>query len=182
MNNTPLCRCTWANSSPLMAAYHDQEWGVPERDSRKLWGKLVLDSFQAGLSWRIILRKREAFRAAFAQFEPVAVARLTPVDVDRLMQDTGIVRSRTKIEATIGNAQAYLAMQAAGEDFSTWLWGMVGGGGTHPRQWHGADTVTAVGRHLQSPQAARLQVCRRSDHLRLDAGRGHGGRPQRAVL
>ncbi|MBC7682084.1 MAG: DNA-3-methyladenine glycosylase I [Ferruginibacter sp.] len=124
---TPLCRCTWADTSPLMTAYHDEEWGVPERDSRKLWEKLVLDSFQAGLSWSIILRKREAFRAAFAQFDPEAVALFTPADVERLMQDAGIVRSRAKIAATIGNAQAYLAMQAAGVDFSTWLWGMVGG-------------------------------------------------------
>lgn len=123
---TPICRCTWADSSPLMATYHDEEWGVPERDSRKLWEKLVLDSFQAGLSWAIILRKREGFRAAFAQFDPEAVARFTPADVDRLMQDPDIVRSRAKIEATIGNAQAYLAMQAEGVDFSTWLWGMVG--------------------------------------------------------
>nr|WP_315184561.1 DNA-3-methyladenine glycosylase I [uncultured Albidiferax sp.] len=124
--NIPICRCTWADSSLLMATYHDEEWGVPERDSRKLWEKLVLDSFQAGLSWAIILRKREGFRAAFAQFDPVAVARFTPADVDRLMQDPGIVRSRAKIEATIGNAQAYLAMQTEGMDFSSWLWGMVG--------------------------------------------------------
>ncbi len=123
----PLCRCAWANSSPLMAAYHDDEWGVPEYDSRKLWEKLVLDSFQAGLSWNIILRKREGFRAAFAQFDPEAVARLTPADVERLLLDPGIVRSRAKIVATIGNAQAYLAMQAAGVDFSRWLWDMVGG-------------------------------------------------------
>ena len=124
---TPICRCAWADSSPMMAAYHDEEWGVPERDSRALWEKLMLDGFQAGLAWSIILRKREAFRAAFAQFDPEAVARFTSADVDRLVLDPGIVRSRAKIEATIGNARAYLAMQAAGVDFSSWIWGLVGG-------------------------------------------------------
>ncbi|SDN94591.1 DNA-3-methyladenine glycosylase I [Rhodoferax sp. OV413] len=124
---TPICRCAWADSSPMMAAYHDEEWGVPERDSRALWEKLMLDGFQAGLAWSIILRKRDAFRAAFAQFDPEAVARFTSADVDRLVLDPGIVRSRAKIEATIGNARAYLAMQAAGVDFSSWIWAQVGG-------------------------------------------------------
>lgn len=120
-------RCRWANGDPLMSAYHDDEWGVPEYDSRALWEKLMLDGFQAGLSWRTILYKRNAFRTAFAGFDPERVARFDHTDVDRLMQDAGIVRARAKIEATIGNARAYLAMQAAGEDFSTWVWGQVGG-------------------------------------------------------
>src|SRR5580658_5738516 len=98
---------------PLMQAYHDEEWGRPERDSRALWEKLMLDGFQAGLSWSIILRKRDAFRRAFKGFDPVAVARMTDRDVDRLLLDAGIVRSRAKIVATIGNARAYLAMQKA---------------------------------------------------------------------
>lgn len=119
-------RCRWANGDPLMSAYHDDEWGVPEYDSRALWEKLMLDGFQAGLSWRTILYKRDAFRTAFAGFDPERVARFDHTDVDRLMQDAGIVRARAKIEATIGNARAYLAMQAAGEDFSTWVWGQVG--------------------------------------------------------
>src|SRR3954447_21008565 len=92
-----------AVSDPLMQAYHDEEWGVPERDSRALWEKLMLDGFQAGLSWLTILRKRDAFRRAFQGFEPEVVARFTPADVDRLVQDPGIIRSRAKIEATIGN-------------------------------------------------------------------------------
>ena len=124
---TAPCRCTWADSSPLMAAYHDEEWGVPEYDSRALWEKLMLDGFQAGLSWSIILRKREAFRSAFAHFDPQAVAAFTSADVDRLMLDPGIVRSRAKIEATIGSARAYLAMEAEGIDFSRWIWDMAGG-------------------------------------------------------
>ena len=109
-----------------MAAYHDDEWGVPERDSRALWEKLMLDGFQAGLSWRTILCKRAAFRTAFANFEPAAVARFGAADIERLMANPGIVRSRAKIEATIGNARAYLAMQAAGEAFSTFVWGLAG--------------------------------------------------------
>ena len=119
-----------------MVAYHDEEWGVPERDSRALWEKLMLDGFQAGLSWRTILAKRDAFRAAFAGFDPAVVARFGEADVARLMADAGIVRSRSKIVATIGNARAYLAMAAAGEDFSAFVWGMAGGAtipGVDPR-------------------------------------------------
>ena len=120
-------RCAWAMDDPLMQAYHDHEWGVPERDSRALWEKLMLDGFQAGLSWSIILRKREAFRKAFRGFDPARVARFDGRDVARLLKDPGIVRSRAKIEATIGGARAYLAMQSAGEDFSQFVWWFVGG-------------------------------------------------------
>jgi DNA-3-methyladenine glycosylase I len=120
-------RCAWAADDPLMRAYHDQEWGVPERDSRALWEKLILDGFQAGLAWITILRKREAFRQAFQGFDPAVVAQFGPDDIARLLADPGIVRSRAKIEATIGNARAYLAMAEAGEDFSSFGWGMAGG-------------------------------------------------------
>lgn len=120
-------RCAWSQTHPLLESYHDQEWGVPEYDSRALWEKLMLDGFQAGLSWLTILKKRDAFRAAFVGFDPVAVAAFDASDVERLMQDAGIIRSRSKIEATIGNARAYLAMARAGEDFSSFVWNMVGG-------------------------------------------------------
>ena len=120
-------RCAWAGIDPLLHAYHDHEWGVPEYDSRALWEKLILDGFQAGLSWITILRKRDAFREAFKGFEPSIVAQFDAADVERLLGDPGIVRSRAKIEATIGNARAYLAMQAAGEDFSNFVWTMAGG-------------------------------------------------------
>ncbi|GIL39859.1 DNA-3-methyladenine glycosylase I [Roseiterribacter gracilis] len=120
-------RCAWAQNDALMVKYHDEEWGVPERDSRALWEKLQLDGFQAGLSWRTILYKRDAFRKAFKGFDPKVVARFTDKDVERLMQDEGIVRARAKIVATIGNARAYLAMEKAGEDFSKFIWGMAGG-------------------------------------------------------
>src|ERR1700677_1921244 len=110
-----LRRCTWAGSDPLHLAYHDQEWGVPQHDSRALWEMLMLEGFQAGLSWAIILRKRDAFRKAFQQFDPKKVAHFGERDILRLMNEPGIIRSRAKIEATIGGARAYLSMQAAGE-------------------------------------------------------------------
>src|ERR1700693_4206876 len=108
-------RCLWAEGDPLMAAYHDWEWGRPVRDSRALWEMLMLEGFQAGLSWRIILHRREGFRAAFKNFDPKKVARFTGDDVERLMGDAGIIRARAKILATIGGAQAYLTMQKSGE-------------------------------------------------------------------
>jgi DNA-3-methyladenine glycosylase I len=110
-----------------MQAYHDEEWGVPEFDSRAMWEKLMLDGFQAGLSWLTILRKREAFRKAFKGFDPHKVARFTEKDIARLLDDPGIVRSRAKIEATIQGARIYLAMQKEGEDFAKYIWGLAGG-------------------------------------------------------
>jgi DNA-3-methyladenine glycosylase I len=122
-------RCTWRGMAgdPLYEAYHDTEWGVPERDPRALWEKLVLDGFQAGLAWITILRKREAFRAAFANFDPEVVARFGDADRVRLMADAGIIRSNGKIDAAINGARIYLAMRDKGEDFSAFLWGIVGG-------------------------------------------------------
>ncbi|KQN30332.1 DNA-3-methyladenine glycosylase [Sphingomonas sp. Leaf34] len=122
-----LCRCRWAQSDPLLAAYHDAEWGVAERDARALWEKLMLDGFQAGLAWITILRKRKAFRAAFAGFDPVRVARFGEPEIAAMLDNAGIVRSRAKIEATIGNAHAYLAMRDAGEDFADFAWRFVDG-------------------------------------------------------
>jgi DNA-3-methyladenine glycosylase I len=123
----PKQRCSWAGNDPLYTAYHDQEWGVPEYDSRRLWETLMLEGFQAGLAWIIILRKRDAFRKAFENFDPRKVAHFTEDDIARLLQDPGIVRSRAKIEATINGARIYLAMEAAGEDFSSYAWKFVGG-------------------------------------------------------
>ncbi|MFN7389895.1 DNA-3-methyladenine glycosylase I [Brevundimonas sp.] len=120
-------RCTWCGTDPLYVAYHDTEWGVPEHDPRALWEKLVLDGFQAGLAWITILRKREAFRAAFDGFDPEKVARYGEADRARLMADPGIVRSGAKIEATIRGARVWCDMRERGEDFSGWLWGFVGG-------------------------------------------------------
>jgi DNA-3-methyladenine glycosylase I len=127
MSDLRRTRCRWAGDDPLMRAYHDREWGVAEHDSRALWEKLMLDGFQAGLSWRTILNKRDAFRKAFAGFDPKRVARFGPADIERLLGDAGIVRSRAKIEATIGGARAYLEMQKNGEDFAQFAWSFVGG-------------------------------------------------------
>jgi len=124
---TIVHRCAWADNDPLMRAYHDAEWGVPERDSRALWEKLMLDGFQAGLAWITILRKRDSFREVFKGFDPEIVARFDEADIERLLGDARIIRSRAKIEATIGNARAYLAIREAGEDFSAFVWGMAGG-------------------------------------------------------
>src|SRR5216684_4581238 len=108
-------RCSWANpKDPLYLAYHDEEWGVPEYDPRALWEKLVLDGFQAGLAWITILRKREAFRTAFAGFAPQVVARFDDADRARLMADAGIIRSRSKIDAAIDGARLYLGFQERG--------------------------------------------------------------------
>ncbi len=127
--STALTRCEWRGMAgdPLYEAYHDTEWGVPEYDSRALWEKLVLDGFQAGLAWITILRKRDAFRAAFDGFDPEKVARYGEADRARLMADAGIVRSNAKIDAAISGAKIYLAMRDNGEDFSEFCWGFVGG-------------------------------------------------------
>jgi DNA-3-methyladenine glycosylase I len=120
-------RCAWAERDPLERHYHDTEWGVPLRDSRALWECLMLEGFQAGLSWTVILRKREAFRAAFAGFDPERVAAFDESDIARLLADPGIVRSRAKIAATIEGARVYLVMQARGEAFGDYCWSFTGG-------------------------------------------------------
>ena len=137
---TEHTRCTWKgmNGDPFYEAYHDHEWGVPEWDSRALWEKLVLDGFQAGLSWITILRKREAFRAAFAGFDPEKVARFDETDRARLMADAGIIRSNGKIDAAISGARIYLDMRERGEDFGQFLWDMVGGAPIQ-NQWRAGE-------------------------------------------
>lgn len=123
---SPLCRCPWVGSDPVYLAYHDTEWGVPEYDSRALWEKLVLDGFQAGLSWLTILKKRDNFRRAFAGFDPNIVAEWGAAEVDALVKDAGIIRHRGKIEATITNARAWQQLEAAG-GFDAFLWRYVDG-------------------------------------------------------
>lgn len=124
---TNIHRCTWAEGDPLMRAYHDEEWGVPQHDSRMLWEMLMLEGFQAGLAWITVLRKREAFREAFAGFEPTKVARFGESDVERLMGDAGIIRARAKIEATIQGARIYCEMAERGESFCEFCWSFTGG-------------------------------------------------------
>jgi DNA-3-methyladenine glycosylase I len=120
-------RCGWELTDPLMIAYHDEEWGVPLHDDRKIFEFLVLDAFQAGLSWAIVLRKREGFRRAFHDFEPARVARMTPRTVERLLLDPGIIRNRLKIEAAISNARSFLSVQKEFGSFDRYIWGFVGG-------------------------------------------------------
>ncbi|WP_340110433.1 DNA-3-methyladenine glycosylase I [Pikeienuella sp. HZG-20] len=119
-------RCPWCGSDPLYVAYHDEEWGVPERGSRALFEKLILDGFQAGLSWLTILKKRPAFRAAFDDFDPVRIARYGEADVLRLLGDAGIVRHRGKIESAISGARAWIEIEASG-GFDTFLWDFTDG-------------------------------------------------------
>lgn len=114
-------RCGWVGLDDIYVRYHDTEWGVPEYDSRALWEKLILDGFQAGLSWITILKKRENFRDAFANFDPEIVANWSEAEVETLLQNPGIIRHRGKIEATIGNARAYLEIEA-NEGFDQFLW------------------------------------------------------------
>jgi DNA-3-methyladenine glycosylase I len=120
-------RCAWAGSDSLYIAYHDKEWGVPQRDPRMLWEMLMLEGFQAGLAWITVLRKRESLRAAFRGFEPAKVARFGEKDIARLLADPGIIRSRAKIEATIAGAQIYQAMMKNGEDFADYSWSFTKG-------------------------------------------------------
>ena len=150
-------RCAWANpSDALYVAYHDEEWGVPERDPRALWEKLVLDGFQAGLAWKTILHKREGFRAAFANFDPEIVARFGEADRARLMADAGIIRSNAKIDAAIDGARRFLAMREAGEDFSEFLWSFVGGAPIQNR-WTSIREVPA-----QTPEAQAMSKALRA--------------------
>src|SRR6266699_2103975 len=120
-------RCSWANSSTLYLEYHDTEWGVPAHDDRRLFEFLILEGAQAGLSWATILNKRPHYRRLFAEFDPVRVARFTPARVERLMKDPGIVRNRLKVNSAVGNARAFLRVQAEFGSFDRYLWPFVGG-------------------------------------------------------
>lgn len=136
-----LHRCPWPGTDPLYVAYHDEEWGVPEWDSRALFEKLILDGFQAGLSWITILRKRDAFRKAFDGFEPSKIARYKPAKVEKLMLDTGIVRNRSKIESTIKSAQVWLEIEA-NQGFSNYLWDFVDGVPVQGKLKHMGEMLT----------------------------------------
>lgn len=140
-----IIRCPWAERDPLERHYHDTEWGVPVRDARALWECLMLEGFQAGLSWTVILRKRENFRRAFAEFDPEAVASFGEEDILRLLADPGIVRSRAKIVATIEGARIFNAMQARGEDFADYCWSFTGGA---PQPGDGRATETELSRSI----------------------------------
>jgi DNA-3-methyladenine glycosylase I len=134
-------RCAWI-TDPLMQRYHDEEWGVPLHDDRKHFEFLVLDAFQAGLSWKTVLAKRENFRKAFSGFDPSRVARYGKREVTRLLTDAGIIRNRQKIDATIRNARAFLDVQAAEGSFDLFIWQFTGGC-TRPNRWRSMKQVPA---------------------------------------
>jgi DNA-3-methyladenine glycosylase I len=147
-------RCPWAGIDPIYVAYHDDEWGVPEYDDRALFEKLILDGFQAGLSWITILRKRDNFRRAFSDFDPEKIARYTPKKIERLMQDAGIVRNRAKIEGAVTSARIWLDIMEKGPGFSHLLWDRLDG---RPQQNKfkstkqipaATDLSTAISKHL----------------------------------
>ena len=172
-----VVRCGWAEESALYRSYHDDEWGRPVVDDARLFEKIVLEGFQAGLSWITILRKREVFREVFSGFETEAVAAFGPADVDRLLSDAGIVRHRGKIEAAIGNAQAAVALAEECGGLAAYFWPWAP---ERPAP-AGFDDIPAVDPGLdfaeQGPQAARVAL-RGADHgLRLHAGDGPGQRP-----
>ena len=166
-----LYRCEWAGSDPLMIAYHDEEWGVPCHDDRDLFERLILEGFQAGLSWSTILRKRQAFIRAFDGFDPEIVARYGPDDVARLLDDAGIVRNRLKVAAAISNAQAFLETRDEFGTFDAYIWQFAPDAlGPRPRSpgGHSGDDA-GIRRHEQRSEAARVSLRRQHDLLRLHA-------------
>ena len=142
---TQVTRCGWVSDDPLYIAYHDQEWGRPEHDSRALFELLCLEGQQAGLSWITVLKKRENYRKQFHGFDPHKMAGMTQDDVERLLQDSGLIRHRGKIEALIGNARIWLALKEEGTDFAEWLWSFVDGQPVvnHWQHFRDAPTSTA---------------------------------------
>ena len=152
-----LVRCPWVGQDPVYIQYHDREWGVPVFDDRALFEMLVLEGFQAGLSWLIILRKRENFRRAFDGFVPAKIARYTPKKVERLMQDEGIVRNRLKIEGTILSARAWLEMMEKENGFSRFLWDFVDGRPqiNHIKGMKGVPAQTDLSRNISKELAGR---------------------------
>ena len=134
-------RCGWCGTEPLYVDYHDNEWGVPERDPRALWEKLVLDGFQAGLSWITILRKRDSFREVFEGFDPERVAAWGEKEIENALQNPGIIRHRGKIEATVKGARLFLEIESD-KGFTPWLWGFVDGAPVQNR-WTSLSEVPA---------------------------------------
>ena len=156
-------RCAWGLSDPIYVRYHDREWGFPVRDERRLFEKICLEGFQAGLSWLTILKKREAFRAAFANFEAERVARFGARDVARLLQNAGIVRHRGKIEATIANARATLALREAHGSLAAFVWRFQPPAEERPRRM----TLAALRRLTETPTSRTLSKALRAEGFRF---------------
>ena len=180
-----LYRCAWPQQDPLYVAYHDTEWGVPEYDDRALFEKLVLDGFQAGLSWITILRKRDNFRRAFDGFVPATIARYGKRKTNALMQDAGIVRNRAKIEGTIASARGWLDAMEKGPGFSELLWDFVDGKPkiNHFRSGAEIPAETPASRAMSKELARRGFKILWADHrVRFHAGDRDGQRSPRDVL
>ncbi len=178
---TTRTRCGWA-TTPLSIAYHDAEWGNPIHDDCVLFEFITLEGAQAGLSWETILKKRDGYREAFAEFDPAKVARFTPARVERLMQNAGIVRNRLKIDSTITNAKAFLAVQREFGSFDAYVWGCVRGAPIVNRQALAEGSAGAYARiGCAEPRSlqAWLQIRRLDDLLCVHAGGGPGQRPHR---
>ena len=142
--NRPVTRCPWSEGvSPTYLEYHDREWGVPVHDARKQFEFLILEGAQAGLSWSTILHRRDGYRRAFADFDPVKVARFTPARIEKLLQDPGIIRNRLKVAAAVSNARAFLEIAAALGSFDAYIWGFVGGK-PQRNQWRSQGEVPAT--------------------------------------
>ena len=158
-------RCNWLGDDPLYVDYHDQEWGVPVFDDKALFEKLILDGFQAGLSWITILRKREHFLNAFDNFEPDVIASYGSEKIESLLQDSGIIRNRLKIECTISSAQAWQNLRLSGQEFSNFLWQFVGG---KPiiNSWETSEQVPS--------ETNRFQLLWSDNLLCIHAGSGDG--------
>ncbi len=135
-------RCAWAGTDPMMVKYHDEEWGVPVHDDRELFEHLILDAFQAGLSWKTILHKRENFRAAFDGFDAERIARYGEAERVRLLSDAGIVRNRMKVDATFGNARQFLRLQEEHGSFDAWIWQFTDGR-TKRNSWESMHEIPA---------------------------------------
>ena len=153
-------RCPWCGDDPLYVTYHDEEWGRPLRDGGALWVCLILEAFQAGLSWITILRRREGFRAAFAGFEPGVIAGWGEAEVSRLLADARIIRHRGKIEATIAGARALLRIEA-GPGFSQFIWAHVG----HQPMQNGRESI--AGLPVQTPQAVALSKALKAEGFKF---------------
>jgi DNA-3-methyladenine glycosylase I len=160
-----LARCAWLNSDPIYIAYHDDEWGLEVRGDREIFERITLEGFQAGLSWISILKRREGFRSAFYDFKLEAVAAMTPIDVERLMLDAGIIRNRAKILSTIQNAKIILEMQARGESISDLVWSF------QPASTDGEPGTSASDEDLFAWKAITPESTALSKELRL---RGFG--------
>jgi DNA-3-methyladenine glycosylase I len=157
MAMTSKARCPWCGDDPAYQRYHDEEWGVPVHDDRTWFEFLLLEGAQAGLSWLTILRKREAYRRAFADFDPEQIVHFGPADVDRLMHDDGIVRHRLKIESVISNARAFLDLKSRFGSFDAWIWGQVGGEATTNRYEHMDEVPASTERSETISRALKSQ-------------------------